>query len=108
MLRAVFSNDAGFACSGTVVTPTFVLTAAHCLDEAGGPPGTTLVAGWVHNLPKAFLAFIAKGGKARKRRRTTRGCTRFGSAVSTSDYAAVEKPTAAVRGKVMVNTEPRF
>lgn len=54
MLRAVFTNDAGqtqgFACSGTLITPTVVLTAAHCLNERGGPPGYALTAVTFHNL----------------------------------------------------------
>lgn len=53
MLRAVFTNDAGmtqgFACSGTLITPTVVLTAAHCLNERGGPPGYALTTVTFHN-----------------------------------------------------------
>lgn len=57
MLRAVFTNDAGvtqgFACTGTIITPTVVLTAAHCLNENGGPSGYALTGVFFHNFDVA-------------------------------------------------------
>jgi hypothetical protein len=54
MLRTIFTNDAGltqgFGCTGTVITPVVVLTAAHCFNENGGPPGYSLSGVSVHNL----------------------------------------------------------